>query len=93
MKGSACKFRPLAASNFSLSAKFDYSPCVSRAFGVSLCYGGVEAVRIKISQSHYFRYNTGNAELPHEILFSEAFYEIFRQDSSRRGGAGAGDVF
>ena len=63
------------------------------AFGVCL-RGGVEAIRIKkISQPRYFRYNAGNAELPHEILFSEAFYENFRQDSSRRGGAWSGDVF
>nr|WP_314127312.1 hypothetical protein [uncultured Campylobacter sp.] len=42
--GAVSKFRLLAASNLSLSAKFDYLPCVSRAFGVSL-RGGVEAIK------------------------------------------------
>ena len=63
------------------------------AFGVRLRGGGVETIRIKISQPRYFRYNASNAAASHEILFSEAFYENFRQDSSRRGGAWSGDVF
>ena len=63
------------------------------ALSVRLC-GGIKAIRIKkISQPRYFRYNAGNAAASHEILFSEAFYENFRQDSSRRGGAWSGDVF